>query len=272
MSFEAKALRRGKAATNETPSPPSDGGEGRGEEARLLFWNRPHSSAHSCVVGRGRKPLGRCRCKAGRFLAVALQIRRRRVGENRRLVSFPRFFAVLFPHIATAIEDFREARLCAKRQPQQFDNSHALRRGLRPQPRSVWVPARRAAPLRTCMAHFLLFSAALGTHAAEIPKAPVPKSPYIAVVYRYADTMLEKGLDTHGPQKTGLFLSALDRTTLAPMTNRPAAPSGVREGDRVGAPNGPLFGANPQHDENLFRLLYLLSDLSAKPRYRDAAN
>src|SRR6266545_5632729 len=67
--------------------------------------------------------------------------------------------------------------------------------------------------------------------AAEIPKAPVPKSPYIAIVYRYADTMLEKGRDTHGPQKTGLFLSALDRGTLAPMTNRPPAPAGIRESD-----------------------------------------
>lgn len=108
--------------------------------------------------------------------------------------------------------------------------------------------------------------------AAELPKAPVPKSPYIAVVYRYADTMLEKGRDSDGPQKTGLFLSALDRTTLAPLTHRPAAPTGVRESSRVGAKEGPLVGANPQHDENLLRLLYLLSELSAKPKYRDAAN
>jgi hypothetical protein len=108
--------------------------------------------------------------------------------------------------------------------------------------------------------------------AAEIPKAPVPKSPYIAVVYRYADTMLEKGRDTYGPEKTGLFLSALDRTTLAPLTNRPNAPEGIRGGDRVGGTDGPLVGANPQHDENLLRLLYLLSELTTKPKYRDAAN
>lgn len=108
--------------------------------------------------------------------------------------------------------------------------------------------------------------------AAEIPKAPVPKSPYIAVVYRYADTMLEKGRDTYGPQKTGLFLSALGLSTLAPLTNRPTAPTGIREVDRVGAKGGPLVGANPHHDENLLRLLYLLSDLTAKPKHRDAAN
>lgn len=117
-----------------------------------------------------------------------------------------------------------------------------------------------------------LLAFVLASRGAEIPKAPVPKSPYIAVVYRYADTMLDKGRDTYGPQKTGLFLSALDRAALAPLTNRPAAPTGIRENDRVGAKDGPLVGANLQHDENLLRLLYLLSELTAKPKYRDAAN
>jgi hypothetical protein len=100
---------------------------------------------------------------------------------------------------------------------------------------------------------------------SAIPRVPVPKSPYIAVVYRYADTMLEKGRDTFGPQKTGLLLSAIDRTTLAPLTNLPAAPAGVRAGDRIN-------GADPQHEQNLLRLLYTLSELSAKPAYREAAD
>lgn len=126
--------------------------------------------------------------------------------------------------------------------------------------------------LQLCVkAIVLISSSAAALLAAEIPKAPVPKSPYIAVVYRYADTMLEKGRDTYGPHKSGLFLSALDRTALGPLTNRPPAPAGVREGDRVGIKGGPLVGANPQHDENLLRLLHLVSDLTAKPKYRDAA-
>jgi hypothetical protein len=128
------------------------------------------------------------------------------------------------------------------------------------------------ASLRLCVNSLLVSSAILSTLAAELPKAPVPKSPYIAVVYRYADTMLEKGRDTFGPEKTGLFLSALDRVTLAPLTNRPPAPAGVRELDRVGAKEGPLVGANLQHDENLLRLLYFLSELTTKPKYRDGAD
>src|SRR5262245_23758243 len=101
---------------------------------------------------------------------------------------------------------------------------------------------------------------------SAIPKVPVPKSPYIAVVYRYADTMLAKGRDTYGPQKTGLLLSALDRTTLAPLPKLPAAPAGVVEGGRR------VHGANAQHDQNLLRLLYTLSELTLKPVYREAAD
>jgi len=137
---------------------------------------------------------------------------------------------------------------------------------------NIWLRLCRAVPLRLCVKATLIWGSALTILGADIPKAPVPKSPYIAVVYRYADTLLDKGRDAYGPQKTGLFLSALDRTTLAPLTNRPPAPGDIRETDRVGTAGGPLVGANPQHDENLLRLLYLVSDLTAKPKYRDAAN
>ena len=119
---------------------------------------------------------------------------------------------------------------------------------------------------------FLAGFFALTVRAEEIPKVPVPKSPFIPVIYRYADAMLEHGRDTHGAQKTGLFLSALDRKTLGPLTHRPAAPEGVPEGGRVGAGERPLTGANLQHDENLLRLLYMLSELSGKPKYREAAD
>jgi hypothetical protein len=108
--------------------------------------------------------------------------------------------------------------------------------------------------------------------AAEIPKAPVPVSRFIRVVYGYADTMLKNGRDTYGPQKTGLFLGALDRATLGPVTNRPNAPKGVSEEKRVGAKGALLTGANPQHDENFLRLLYTLSELSGKAYYREAAD
>jgi hypothetical protein len=86
---------------------------------------------------------------------------------------------------------------------------------------------------------------------AAAPK-PVPRSPYLPLVYRYADTMLSRGRDGHGAVKTDLLLSALDRTTLAPLADRPLA--------------------DPQRDQNLLRVLHTLSDLSGKPVYRAAAD
>ena len=64
------------------------------------------------------------------------------------------------------------------------------------------------------------------------PATPVCRAaestPYLDAVQRYVDTMIEKGRDTYGSQKSGLLLSAIDRLTLKPLTTRPASPSGVR--------------------------------------------
>jgi len=111
------------------------------------------------------------------------------------------------------------------------------------------------------------------TIAVSVTEAAAPpSSPYLGYAYRYADAMLEKGRDTHGPVKTGLFLSALDRATMAPLTTRPAAPGGIRREDRVGPPWEELVGANPQLDENFLRLLYVLRGLSSQAKYADAAD
>jgi hypothetical protein len=106
----------------------------------------------------------------------------------------------------------------------------------------------------------------------KIFREGIPRSPFINKVYGYADAMLEHGRDTYGPQKSGLFLSALDRKTLGPLKLRPKAPSGIREGDRPGEPGQPLVGANLHLDENLLRLLYFLKGLSGEDRYPKAAD
>jgi hypothetical protein len=79
---------------------------------------------------------------------------------------------------------------------------------------------------------------------SSVPAAPVPKSPYLPLIYRYADTLLEHGRDTNG-----MFLNALDRSTFKPVQN-----------------------TNAYDHQNLLRLLYTLSELSTKPKYRDAAD
>ena len=85
--------------------------------------------------------------------------------------------------------------------------------------------------------------ALVGTAAAA--GKPVPPSPYLPLVYRYADALLQNGRDNHGPQKTGLVLSVLDRKTLTILTERPAAPPGIDEPLRAGPGQGLLAGCNP---------------------------
>lgn len=78
--------------------------------------------------------------------------------------------------------------------------------------------------------------------------------------------MLAEGRDSYGPVHSPLFASALDRKVLKLPTSAPPPPEGVREGDRT------LTGGNPMHDENFYRLLYALSDLTSDKKYREAAD
>jgi hypothetical protein len=95
---------------------------------------------------------------------------------------------------------------------------------------------------------------------------------FLGVVRRYADAMLSHGRDVFGPVKSGLFLSALDRGTLAPLTVRPAAPAGIRRGDRPGRAWSAMNGANPHLDQNLLRVLDALTEITGDPRYRQAVD
>lgn len=110
-----------------------------------------------------------------------------------------------------------------------------------------------------------LLGFALVSHGAE-------SFNFLDVVRRYADTMIDHGRDNYGPEKSGLILSALNRTTLAPLTVRPAPPGGIRRGDRPGRPWSAMNGANPQLDQNLLRVLYTLSELTGNSRYAKAAD
>src|SRR5512138_1953643 len=101
--------------------------------------------------------------------------------------------------------------------------------------------------------------------------APVSPTNFLDVVRRYADAMIEHGRDTYGPQKSGLLLSALDRGTLSPLTVRPAAPGGIRRGDRPGRAWAAMNGANPHLDQNLLRIFYTLAEITGDKRYSSVA-
>ena len=111
------------------------------------------------------------------------------------------------------------------------------------------------------------------THpVVSVEKFEICRPSLLDVVSCYADAMIEHGRDVHGDQKSGLLLSALDRGTLRPLQIRPTPPGGIRREDRDGLPWRRLAGANPQHDQNLLRVFYALSEITADDRYREVAD
>ena len=108
--------------------------------------------------------------------------------------------------------------------------------------------------------------------ALAIQGAPAASTNLLEVVRVYGDTMIARGRDIYGPQKSGLLLSALDRTTLAPLKVRPAPPGGIRRGDRPGRAWVEMNGANPMLDQNLLRVFYALSEMTGDGRYARVAD
>jgi hypothetical protein len=96
----------------------------------------------------------------------------------------------------------------------------------------------------------------------------------LGVVRAYADTMLEHGRDVYGAEQSPLFASALDRRTLRLFegTRLEAIRAiergewGIRNHDRA------LLGSNPMHQENLYQVLYALSDITGEARYAEEAD
>ncbi|MBM4039021.1 MAG: hypothetical protein FJ290_10965, partial [Planctomycetes bacterium] len=123
--------------------------------------------------------------------------------------------------------------------------------------------AARAA-IGFALAGTLLAPAAAGEAAGDWLKA----------VRAYADAMVEHGRDTYGAEHSPLFAEALDRKTLKLLDGealkRAAGISraawGIRPGDRM------LGGGNPQHCQNLYQVLYALTQATVNKRYAEEAD
>lgn len=108
--------------------------------------------------------------------------------------------------------------------------------------------------------------------APSLPSQPSPR--LLKLVQGYADTLLEEGRDNYGEAHTPLVAAALDQKSLRlPQGKRlthlrtlPRSEWGIRQHDRV------LTGANPMHDQNLYQVLYALTDATGDQRYRKAAD
>ncbi len=97
---------------------------------------------------------------------------------------------------------------------------------------------------------------------------------YLNAAKKYADTMIDKGRDHYGSESTPLFAVSLDRRTqsihegkaLVDVLAIERGDWGIRSHDRM------VQGANPMQDQNLYRLLYALSDTGSGNRYAEAAD
>jgi len=89
---------------------------------------------------------------------------------------------------------------------------------------------------------------------------------YFTTARDFSLTRMTHGRDVYGSVHTPLFASALDRTTLRLPTSNPRLPAGMRDTDRS------LYGSNPLHELNSYRLLYTLSDVTGDPQYARASD
>jgi len=97
---------------------------------------------------------------------------------------------------------------------------------------------------------------------------------YLAIVRAYADAMIEHGRDVYGQKHSPLFAEELDRRTMRMLEGgslkKVAAISrsqwGVRPHDRM------LGGSNPQHCENLYQILFQLSEICGDKKYAEEAD
>ena len=110
----------------------------------------------------------------------------------------------------------------------------------------------------------ITIAAAIAFLCLPSPASPQRAPDYLQIVRAYADAMIEHGRDVYGPERTPLFASALDRSTMR-IGDFPEI-EGIREHDRV------TRGSNPMHDQNLYQVLHALSLATGEPRYAAEAD
>ena len=123
---------------------------------------------------------------------------------------------------------------------------------------------RKLTAIRT--AAIIIFAACLlsegVTQAMEID--PGNRPDYLEIVKSYAQTLVENGRDTYGKKHSPLIAAALDRKSLKLGGARGIA--GIRNHDRC------TNGANPMHDQNLYQILYALTEITGEKKYAAEAD
>jgi len=102
----------------------------------------------------------------------------------------------------------------------------------------------------------------------------IEQKDYLSTVKAYADTLLEHGRDRYGKVESPLIAATLDRkryrlfegAQLGRIQSIPRDEWDIRTHDRT------LTGANPMHDENLYQVLYALTQITGEKRYAQEAD
>jgi len=97
---------------------------------------------------------------------------------------------------------------------------------------------------------------------------------YLNYVEDYANALLDEGRDTYGAENSPLIATTLIRETqtlphgdsLEALLSLERESWGIRSYDRM------LTGANPMHDQNLYQILYALTELTGEPKYAEEAD
>ena len=100
--------------------------------------------------------------------------------------------------------------------------------------------------------------------AAAAAEAKSDRRDYLGVVKAYADTLIKHGRDTYGKVQSPLFAAALDRKTLTI--------EGVKSPASVRPEDSSVGSANPMHDQNLYQILYALTEISGEKKYAAEAD
>ena len=97
---------------------------------------------------------------------------------------------------------------------------------------------------------------------------------YLDLVENYANALLDEARDTYGNEHSPLFASTLIREdvslpegdSLESLLSLERESWGIRPHDRM------LTGANPMHDQNLYQILYALTELTGDRKYAEEAD
>lgn len=136
------------------------------------------------------------------------------------------------------------------------------------------VKTRKTLNTKVLLLSSLLIGSLISTDARAADVGFREPYDYLTIVKAYSDAMIRHGRDTYGQERSPLFAEELDRETMQmlegdSLKNAAAITRdewGIRSHDRM------LGGSNPQHCQNLYQILYQLTEITGQKHYAEEAD